>query len=449
MLNLFWGVHWHISKAREYPGIHDILKGLRKESYLTPIEWQKILKQRLRKLLIHAGKHVPYYRKIFKDVGFNPLSDNIINEMGRIPILTKALIREHIDNLVVENIELSKLRKNATGGSTGVPLTFYQDQRYQTIARALNYYVMGWWGILPYDRTAIVWGADRDFHDLSFKERFYHWRQRTKSLNAFRMSDENLLEFCHSIKKWKPAYLKGYSSALEAIALCAQQHGINNITFKSIRSTAETLYPHQRDLIETTFKSPVYDFYGSREVNNLAAECPEEKSLHLTSAWRLVEIVDENGCKVPDGDSGYIIVTDLSNFSMPFIRYRNEDMGRMASVPCHCSRPTPVLEELLGRSTDMIRTARGDIIHGEYFTHLFYGNSDIKQFQIHQTSLDRIVLRYVPIQKPADEFIHEVANKIRARLGEKVKVDIEVCDDIPVPPSGKHRFTISDVNTEV
>ncbi|MCK5245046.1 MAG: hypothetical protein KAJ90_07225, partial [Desulfobacterales bacterium] len=82
-------------------------------------------------------------------------------------------------------------------------------------------------------------------------------------------------------------------------------------------------------------------------------------------------IVDDKGNHVPDGQTGYIAVTDLSNYAMPFIRYRNADMAIMAQKPCPCGRPSPVIKELLGRSTDIIRTAHGDIIHGEYFTHLF------------------------------------------------------------------------------
>jgi phenylacetate-CoA ligase len=133
---------------------------------------------------------------------------------------------------------------------------------------------------------------------------------------------------------------------------------------------------------------------------------------------------------------------------MPFIRYRNEDMGRMSGEPCPCGRPSPVLDELLGRSSDLIRTPRGDIVHGEFFTHLFYGQSEIRQFQVHQTALDRVVVRYVPAGSPAPAFLESLARQIRARLGENVTIILEDCAHIPMPPSGKYRFTISDVKPE-
>lgn len=445
MLSLGWCLLWHISKWREYPGIHRKLRELKEEGKLTSEQWQKRRNERLRSLLIFAGSHVPYYRNLFAQVDFNPEVAELPNDLERVPLLTKEVVRKHLNELIAENANRSQLFENATGGSTGVPLKFYQDLEYQTTAEAVDAYVRGWWGVRPYDRTASIWGADREFHELSIKERLYEIRQRARSLNAFRMSDESLLEFCQMVTHWRPPYLMGYSSALEALAQCAKNHGINNFSFKAIRSTAETLWPHQRVLIEEALNGPVFNFYGSREVNNIAAECPEEKNLHLISTWRYIEIVDDKGNQVPDGQTRYIAVTDLSNYAMPFIRYRNEDMARMAKGICQCGRPSPVIEELLGRSTDIIRTARGNIVHGEYFTHLFYGRNDIQQFQVHQTALDRIVVRYIPDGEPPVEYMNEVAEKIRTRLGDSVVVEIRECKEIPIPPSGKHRFTISDV----
>ena len=418
---------------------------LKAEGKLTSEQWQKRRNERLRSLLIFAESQVPYYRNLFAQLDFNPEVAELPNDLERIPLLTKEIVKKHLNDLIPENANRSKLFENATGGSTGVPLKFYQDIEYQATAVAIDAYVRGWWGVRPYDRTAFVWGADREFHELSFKERLYEIRQRTISINAFRMTDESLLEFCKMITRWRPHYLMGYSSALEALAQCAKKHGINNLSFKAIRSTAETLWPHQRDLIVEVLNGPIFNFYGSREVNNIAAECSEEKRLHLISTWRHIEIVDDKGNQVLDGQPGYIAVTDLSNYTMPFIRYRNEDMAIMATKPCSCGRPSPVIKELLGRSTDIIRTASGDIIHGEYFTHLFYGRNDIQQFQVHQTALDRIVVRYIPDGEPPVEYMNEVAEKIRTRLGESVAVEIKECKKIPIPPSGKHRFTISDV----
>jgi phenylacetate-CoA ligase len=444
-LDLVPRLHWQLSKARECPGIHERLRELEDEARLPAWAWRERCQDRLHSLLVFAKHNVCYYSDTFKSVGVDVASASACTDFERIPTLTKCSIREHLQDLIANTADRSHMFANATGGSTGTPMEFYQDRQVQTVSDAMDAYVRGWWGIKPYDRTASVWGADREFHTLSWKERLYHWRMRTRSLNAFRMTDESLQEFCRMLAQWRPPYLVGYATALEALARCAASHQLEGLRFRAIRSAAETLWPEQRRLIEETFQSPVYNFYGSREIPNLAAECPEEKRLHLISTWRYVEITDEQGRILPPGQAGYIVVTDLSNYTMPFIRYKNDDIGRLAKDPCPCGRPSPVLEDLLGRSSDLIRTPRGDIVHGEFFTHLFYGRADIRQFQVHQTALDRLVVRYVPIGEPSKTFIDDLPAMIRARLGENVRVVMERCALIPVPPSGKHRFTISDV----
>ena len=449
MFDMVARLHWYLSKAREFPGVHGMLRELEEENRLSPPTWRESQAGRLRSLLTFARDRVPYYRELFKQVGFDPRSAYLPNDLSRVPLLTKGVIKERSHDLFTEDADPSRLFRNATGGSTGVPLEFVQDQRYQVTSLALDTCVRGWWGIRPHDRTALIWGADREFQDLTLRERFYKWRQRTRSLNAFRMTEESLREFCRQLTRWRPPYLMGYASALEAMARCVKENGIKNLRFRAIRSAAETLWPHQRQLIEEAFDSPVFNFYGSREVNNLAAECPEEHRLHLISAWRYVEIVDEDGQPVPDGTPGYVVVTDLTNQGMPFIRYRNEDVAALAEEPCPCGRPMPVLEKLLGRSTDLIRTPSGEIIHGEFFTHLFYGCDSISQFQVHQTSLDRLVVRFKPVGSAAEQAISKIVEKIHERLGDAVTITQEACSEIPLPPSGKHRFTISDVNAGV
>ena len=251
----------------------------------------------------------------------------------------------------------------------------------------------------------------------TWRARFYNWRARFRGLNAFRMTESDLLRFCAMLEKWKPPYLTGYASALYRFAQFAGSAGYGHLRFRAIRSSAEMLYPHYRSLIQGVFKSPVFNFYGSREVNNLAAECPENRCLHLISSWRYVEITDEAGRTVPDGETGYITVTDCGNQAMPFIRYRNEDMGAMCRVPCGCGRPTPVLESLLGRSSDLIRTRSGKLIHGEFFTHLFYGRDDIELFQVQQCSKEKLIVRYVPRCESAHSFAHGLREPIVREMG--------------------------------
>ena len=446
MFDLFWQSHWRAWKAYEYPGFHAKLREMRHEDRLGRLEWESRQAEKLRDLLRAAFRTVDYYKELFARAAFRPETADLHRELARLPVLTKDTIRQNAEKLVSKASDRKRFRANSTGGSTGVPLNFFQDDFYATVSSALAAHIPEWWGIRPYDKTASVWGADQDLSNMSWRERCYLRRSRTRILNAFRMSEVELSRYARMLDQWRPAYMKGYSSALEALARHVVSSGRRPPRFNAIGSSAEMLWPEQRRLIEDTFRTPVFDFYGSREVSNLAAECPEERRLHQVSTWRYIEIVGQDGEPVPDGVAGYVAITDASNFAMPFIRYVNGDVARVDRTPCPCGRPSPVLEELLGRSTDLIRTAGGDLVHGEFFTHLFYGRHDILQFQVQQVSLDRLIVRYIPTNASQPPSLSEAVEQIRDRMGQSVHIEIRACREIPLLPSGKRRFTVSDVS---
>jgi len=438
-------VDWYAHVVAKRPQVFGILRSLRAEQKMTPAQWAECITQRLRRLLCAAQEHVPYYRKIFRFHGFDARTAKLPDDLRRIPLLTKKIVRCQTAALINEKLSISQLKENATGGSTGEPLRFYQDRWYWTVSQALDAFVREWWGIRPCDATAYVWGCDRDISNANWRTRLHIWVRGDIILNAFRMRAEDMKQFAATVARRRPPYLMGYASALEAFARYTQEHRLPAFGFRAIRSTAETLVPAQRQIIEQSLAGPVYNFYGSREVNNLAAECPEYGKLHLISSWRYVEIVDRQGRPMPPGTPGHVAVTDLSNFGMPFIRYLNEDIAVLDPNCCPCGRPTPVLRTLLGRQTDIVSTPDGQLVHGEFFTHLFYGQADIKQFLVHQTAPDRLIVWYVPQSVRAASTMSSILEKIRSHMGRDVEVEARKCENIPLSPSGKRRFTRSDV----
>jgi phenylacetate-CoA ligase len=433
-------------KAKVHPDVPGIRREIEAEAHLSADRWSAVQAQRIASLLEHAKNTTPYYRDILSSAPHSIHPDNALELLSNVPLLRRDTLQQRLGELVSERADKSQIFENATGGSTGNPVIFYQDSAYSSVAIALDDHVKSWIGIDPGDRVGNVWGADNEFKDLNFKEKIFCWASGVITLNAFKMKPDDMQSFYLSLKKWQPPYLRGYSSALEAFAIYCRDSGKTDLRFKGVRSAAEKLWPHQRKLIEEVFNCPVYDFYGSREINNLAAECPEERNMHLFSTYRYVEIVDDAGRRLPPGETGLIAITDLSNYAMPFIRYVNDDVGRIdACRLCPCGRPSPVLAELTGRSSDLIRLADGEIIHGEYFTHLFYGRDEVKAFQVHQTAFDRITVRLVMKSELKPKFVAELETHIKERMGEDIEIGIEQCESIPPLPSGKYRFTISDL----
>lgn len=423
-------------------GVYRWLKILRSEQMLAPGHLREIGNDRLRLMLRQARTNSPYYRKLFNDRGI-VIDDNFdISDLENLPLLKREDLQEHYEEILCQNH--GRVFANSSGGSTGTPVNFYQDDSYKSFSQAANLLFLDWMGIRSGDRSSAIWGADRDFKDLSLRDRLYIKFDRVRALNAFSMSESRIKEFLGEMNKFKPRLVFGYASALYLVAKLINETEPIKFQPRAVRSSAEVLYDFQRLEIEKAFKARVYDFYGSREVNNLAGECSAHQGMHVLSSGRILEIVDGNGRPVPDGEIGQVAVTDLTNFAFPFVRYLNGDMAIKTSKCCACGRVYPLLERIEGRVSDLI-VIDGQYIHGEFFTHLLYSRPDIAKFQLIQEEPKR--LKLVVVGRTENPRLDGVVEAIRAKVGEEVIIETEVADRIRSTPSGKHRFTISMVQS--
>jgi len=426
--------------------VHDrryrLLADLKREQWLPRGEIEDLQRLRLQKLLRRAATRSPFYEKRLAGPGASGVEDFALIDLPKIPLLTRKDLQDNLDNILCRNA--GPVDKDATGGSTGHPVNFYHDAGYQTFSDACELLFMEWMGVALGDRTAVFWGADRDFKELSFKERLSRQAKRVLSLNSFDMSEARLEDFLKRIENYGPDYVIGYASSLHLAARSVNASGAYYIRPRAVRSAAEMLYSFQREEIEKAFGARLYNFYGSREVSHLAAECERHDGLHIFSSGRIVEVVDENGKPLPPGETGYLAVTDLTNLDFPFIRYLNGDMGSVREGTCACGRGYHLLDNLAGRSSDII-CLNGKYIHGEFFTHLFYGRPEVKQFQAVQESEDRLVIKVVARDSSFDS--EGVLRPIRKMVGDRTDVSIELVDDIPPARSGKYRFTVNNMTS--
>jgi phenylacetate-CoA ligase len=417
---------------------------LEKTQWLGPAEIQALQLERLRRLLAHAYANVPFYRRRLDDVGLHPDRIQIPEDYRHIPVLTKGDIRQNLDQLVAVNRQRDALRRNATGGSTGAPLVFYQDRSFQASSWASRMRYRKWYGFEMGDKVAFLWGMDRDIPSSDWPKRLKLSLRRERWLNSFNVSDEKMEAFARQLIAWQPSFIVAYASSLHLFASFLRRTGLDRIRPVAIESSAEKLWDFQRELIEDVFQCPVFDVYGSREFVGLAAECEAHAGLHVLADVHYVEFL-KDGQPVQDGDFGEIVVTDLTNYAMPFIRYRIGDLGSPKSQPCACGRGFPLIQEIVGRSSDVLPTPDGRYVHGEYFTHLFYGIPNVRRFQVHQRTLHDVEILIEGDPELPSEMLAEMRRKIIAQMGERTTVRFQVVDAIPLTPSGKYRFTISDV----
>jgi phenylacetate-CoA ligase len=399
-------------------------------------------------LLRHAGRHCPYYQAIFRETGFDAADFESLEDLRGIPVLTKDKIRGNFHGLVSATHQ-DRLWKKSTGGSTGQPLHFAYTAESYAWRTAMSKRGYGWAGAPPGSKQAYIWGtALGDVARLKqIKERFHHFLERQLYANCFNFDEKAMSRFLSRLNSYRPDCIIGYANPLYNFALYVADHGRVSFTPKGIITAAEKVHPHQRAALERVFGTRVFDTYGSREFMLIAAECERHEGLHVSAENLIVEIIKEDGTLAQEGEIGKIVVTDLHNLGMPFIRYEIGDLAVATDKKCSCGRGLPMIAEVTGRTLDMIRTPEGKMVPGEFFPHLIKDFPEIYRFQVVQESLDSLVVKLVPVSEISEATRRSIDTEVRKIMGPAIDIRYETVSDIPLNATGKHRVTVSNIRS--
>jgi phenylacetate-CoA ligase len=417
--------------------------------------WSKIKAlqaEKLPSLLDHAYKTVPFYRQRFEKLGLHPKDVKGVDDLYRLPILTKGDIQKNLTQLVSNRFKQRKKIENHSGGSTGQPTKFYQDSFYKDWEQAdmLRCYRMT--GYQLGIRWAFLWGSDYDANAhkgclASLKDRIIFnliW------VNTFDLTADTLLRALEQMVRWRPKIIVAYVSSIALLAKLIKDKRISGPEPKAIQTSAEVLTPATRRLIESSFNCPVFDRYGCREMGNVAHECEQHQGLHILAENNLVELVDDKGQPVKPGQPGRIVVTNLNNYTMPFIRYETGDLAEYSEQNCSCGRGLPLIRSIQGRVTDVITSPSGKLLHGEFFSHLFYKVDEIIQYRIIQKSRKSLLIQIVPAQNFQETKVFSVLRAAICQHGDpEFEIKFELHTHLPTSSSGKYRFTSSEVPVQL
>jgi phenylacetate-CoA ligase len=436
-VNLVRSLYFHRVLSKSRPSIGELLKELLKTEQLSPEEIRELQLRKLRFLVEHSFSHVPFYRSRFRQAGLSPTDLTTLESLRNFPFLTKADIQQHQSNLITEGIDRAKLRRNHTGGSTGEPLTFYQDQNYQRAVSADLWRNLMWCGYTLGDRQVYLWGSDVDAKRYrGLKGHLRAYLQNLIWVDVFDLTEETLRRQLGEIARFRPKILVGYVSSLLLFARLLQKDRIRIPSLVAIQSSAEVLTSAHRQTLEETLGVKLFDRYGCRELGNIAHECEAHDGLHINAENNLVEFVD-----------GQLVVTNLNNYAMPFIRYIIGDYGMAGKQErCACGRGLPRMSVVTGRFSNLIRSPGGKILHGEFFTHLFYGVPGVVQFQVVQETLQHLTIRIVKGKDFDPAFPAQLKEQILTHGDPRFSISIEYPDGIEPLRSGKFQFTISKIS---
>lgn len=419
-------------------------RALEQSQWWSPERLDHYRRERLRQFLRRVASTVPYYEALFRSVPFDPAGLRTLADLEAVPLLTKATIRANTEALKAR--DATGLRSYNTGGSSGEPLRFFLGKDRVSHDVAAKWRAMRWWGVDIGDSEVVVWGSPTELGAQDWVRSIRDRLLRTTLLPAFEMSDSNVDGFVAAIRARRPAMLFGYPSALAHIARHAEsrEQPLNDVGIRVAFVTAERLYPEQRDQITRTFGCPVANGYGGRDAGLIANECPAG-GMHMSAEDIIVEIVDGEGRSQPPGATGEIVVTHMSTRSFPFIRYRTGDIGVLDERVCACGRGLPLIKEIQGRTTDFVVAQDGTVMHGLALIYVVRDLPGVAKFKIVQESVDRTKVFLVAGSRFDPEVVERIRVGMARRLGSRVRIDVEVVDDILPEASGKYRYVVSKV----
>jgi len=412
------------------------LKRWRKIDALSENELDELQKNRLRETLSFASEKVPFYKKL-----------NLIEEINtkdwlqKFPIISKNDLRDNLDDLLAESKK--SLVKIISSGSSGVRTEVYMNQTDISSLRAGNTH---WWEWGGYQigssllQTGITTERSlfKKIKDIVFNVTY---------INAFALSEKQLKKICKNLSNKKQKYVLGYSSSLNVIAEYALENEYM-IHLESVICLGDKLFSHYRKNIEKAFHCKVYETYGSSE-GFLVASQYDLDYLYINTPQVYLEILNDNGEPVEDGQIGHVVVTRLDNTAMPLIRYRLGDLCvklPRQHYPEKRAFAYPLLEKVIGRSTDLVILPDGKKLVVHSFTGVFEHFREIKQFKVIQNSVKGIEIEFIPSEVYNKGVLIKIENRLQEFIqNESFRIIFKEVNYISATKSGKPQIIKSSI----
>lgn len=433
-------------------------KKLRREEFLPYAELLELQNAKLRRLIKHCYDSVPYYHKLFEKLGLRPEDIQNKEDLNKLPILTKQIIRDNYDDMFSNAVDPKRFRKSSSGGSTGTPLRFCTDNHEWSMQRASTLRAWESYGLQLGDKVFSLGGDSiaRKKNAISLKNVYDTVIMRNYKFNSSDVDDAGMERHLENFKQIRPSAVRGYGSSLVIFARYIKQVGYKPLGVKVVLTTGEVLMPNYRKELEEVFGAPVFDAYGAGDGGIVSHECSCHNGLHITEELCVIEITDKEGNNLPDGEVGFVTTTDLENYAFPFIRYHVGDMSYIKKDPCPCGRHTRQFGEVMGRAGKLLYNKQGVPISPTMLPIMLYPQLDyhnveyqqeynkIDRFQIRQDSKGDIQILLKMKEGAGDPMYREeiVENYKRHFVGSEVT--LRIVDEIPLLPSGKEDYCVSE-----
>ncbi len=396
-------------------------------------------------LVDYARLYVPHYRRVFTDLGITSKSISCLEDIQKIPILERSIVKKNAVDFVTEAPSTQNRISLHTTGTTGSPLTVQSSKT----ARQKNYAF--------FDSYLESLGLNTDAKHIIIGGRIivpsnvktppfwrYSYFQKSLLMSSYHLHEDYMDTYIDKIESFSPEYIESYPSSIYTLCKHILKKG-RQLNCKAVITSAETLFPEQREVIEKALNTTVYDQYGCAEMTLFVGQCTQG-NYHIRTDYGSLEIVDDSGVPVGAGQSGHVICTGFINKTMPMIRYSIGDMATLSEFKsCKCGLQTPILKGIQGRIDDLLITSDGKSV-GRM-------SPVLKGFAVHESQYVQHRAGYVDLLIVPDKIFSperdtpRIISAVQMRLGSDCQVNVKLVDKIKRGRGGKLKAVISHINS--
>ena len=326
-----------------------------KELETMPVEKIKELQsERLIKQVKNVYENVAYYRNLMDKKGVKPDDIKSIEDLHKLPFLTKADLREAYPYGLMARPLSDCVRIQSTSGTTGKRVVAFYTQHDIDI-----------WEDCCARAIVAVGGTKDDVCQVCYGYGLFtggpglNGGSHKVGCLTLPMSSGNterqiqfMLDLQSTIICCTPSYAAYIAETLKEMG-----HTTDDISLKAGIFGAEAWTEEMRRDIEKSLGIKAYDIYGLTELAGpgVSFECEEQTGMHINEDHYIAEIIDpDTGEVLPEGSRGELVLTSIDKEAFPLLRYRTRDICVLTREKCSCGRTFVKMSKPMGRSDDML-----------------------------------------------------------------------------------------------
>lgn len=382
-----------------------------------------------------------YYKRVFKEVGFDPENITSLDDLKRVPVLGKDELRQYGADMVVTANKAPRIQRHSSG-TTGQPVTFYQPKR-MVFAQgyAMLYQFYSWFGFSPLGRRASMAGRYMGHKPRGVVMQNYFENQLLLGVHS--LSETSVQRYLHALDRFSPELFQAHPSALLMLKNFAEQTGQRPPVLPLVSYTGENMTEHERqELSQWLGGAKIFGTYGSGENVIAASESPDFDGYHVHPAIGLCELEQIDG-------KNEILGTSLLNDAMPLLRYRTGDLAEhLTSEPSASGRCWQRLNGIQGRVDEHLTAANGSLVAPVVFR---TGIAALGKMQAPYSIIQHAAkgtftfLIYDDPLQTHDEDVKAVVKYLKSILGDESQISVKyVPQEELLTARAKHRIVIKE-----